>query len=62
VDAMKKRALEQVAAAGKRGLMFEPGWESVTLTELVDDGLVWQEIVRGKYKFTLSPSGESACT
>lgn len=61
MDAMKRRALEQVKAAGRKGLLVERGWESVTQMKLVEEGLVWQEHgPRGHWKFTLSPSGESA--
>lgn len=61
MDAMKHRALEQVKAAGRKGLLVERGWESHTLMLLVEEGLIWQEIAgRSHWKFTLSSAGESA--
>jgi hypothetical protein len=59
-ESMKHRCLEQVAEAGKRGVLVDPGWESVTQNVLVEEGLLWQEIEGGKYKFTLSSAGERA--
>lgn len=41
---MQERAIEQVKAAGKRGLRFKIGWESRTLMLLVQDGEIYQEI------------------
>ena len=63
-DAMKRRALEQVKAAGRKGLLVERGWESRTQMTLVEEGLLWQEVAdRAHWKFTLSPTGERAvCT
>lgn len=58
---MKRRALEQVKEAGRRGLQVERGWESRTQMELVEQGLLWQGFGKpGHWKFTLSPAGERA--
>ena len=55
---MKRRALEQVREAGRNGLLVEIGWESRTQMCLVQDGLLWQSVARGrKYKFELTPEG-----
>lgn len=60
MEPMHRRALEQVKAAGRKGLMVERGWESYTQMRLVELGLLWQGHGRGCWKFTLSPSGECA--
>lgn len=57
--AMQLRALEQVRAAGRKGLMVEYGWESRTQMELVEQALLWQEHGKpGHWKFMLTPQGE----
>lgn len=61
LDAMKRRAFEQVKEAGRKGLQIERGWESVTQMTLVEEGLIFQEHGNpGCWKFTLSSSGERA--
>ena len=58
---LERRALEQVKEAGRKGLQVERGWESTTQAGLVEQGLLWQEHGKhGRWKFTLSPSGERA--
>lgn len=37
---MRLRALEQVEESGQRGLPVQPGWESWTQIQLVEDGLL----------------------
>ncbi len=64
LTSMERRALEQVKEFGRKGKLVDIGWESRTEMELVERGLLWQEIAAGrgvpKYKFTLSPSGDRA--
>lgn len=60
---MEKRALEQVQAAGRKGLMVQNGWESMTQNTLVERDLIWQEHgIPGHWKFTITPSGKDALT
>ena len=51
---MRERAIEQVKAAGRKGLRFKIGWESRTLMLLVEDGEVYQEVSKDgrEYVFT----------
>lgn len=60
VSDAERRALEQVRAAGRKGLAVDRGWESTTQARLVERGLLWQEIYQGRWLFTLSPQGEQA--
>ena len=58
-QAMRRRALEQVRAAGCKGLIVERGLESATQRCLVEDGLIWQKVYgRKHWQLTLSPQGE----
>lgn len=60
-DTLHLRALNNVAAAGRRGLLVSIGSETRSQQELVEDGHLWQEIAPGNpnfYKLTLSPSGQ----
>jgi hypothetical protein len=51
-------ALKEVAAR-RGGLIVSPGSETRSQQELVELGHLWQEIASGgRYKFTLSPSGQ----
>ncbi len=53
--------MQQVKAAGRKGLHVERGWESLTQMQLVETGHLWQEHgSRGCWKFILSPDGEAA--
>ena len=58
--ALRRRALQQIAAAGRRGIFVERGWESVTQQQLVNDGMIEQVITRGgrSYKFTITADGK----
>lgn len=53
-EAARARAEAQVKAAGRRGYFVTIGFESAALCELVEDGVIYQEVaVDGRgYKFT----------
>lgn len=61
LTAAEHRALEQVEQVGRRGLLVDMGWESVTQMKLVERGLLWQEYGdQNHWKFTVSPAGCAA--
>lgn len=50
---MRDRAIEQVKATGRKGLLVDIGCESRTLMELVEEGVIYQEIASSRqYRFT----------
>ena len=49
-----KFAEDKVKAAGRRGLLYAIGFEPALFHELVEDGVIYQEIADGglQYRFT----------
>lgn len=51
-------ALQEVRAAGRKGLIVRHGTETMTQAKLVEYGLIYQEHgPSGHWKFTLAPIG-----